>query len=170
MTGALPLEREPQRERDPLPLLLLGVDHRTAPVGVREKLAVPEARLPESVRALMEIDGLTGACVLSTCNRVELILSGDAERVRDEAVRWLAARGGVGPDELAEHLYEFRGAAAVEHLCRVASGLESMIVGEPQIAGQVKKAFAASREAGALDALLHRVAEQAMRVAKKIRS
>lgn len=151
-------------------LILVGLNHRTAPVGVRERLNVPDVKLPETLSSLRDIDGIDGASLLSTCNRVEAIVSGRDEDVIESVVNWLSARSGVGRAELENHLYILRYGDVVRHLFRVASGLDSMIVGEPQIGGQVRFAFQCAHEGGALDPLLTQVYEQTMRVAKKIRT
>lgn len=145
---------------------LVGLNHRTAPVDVRERLSVSEARLPGVMEALMRLRAVEGACVLSTCNRVEVLVSSSSEDVVDTLIDWLAQHGATTREELEPHLYIRRGSEAVTHLFRVASGLDSMLIGEPQIAGQVKKAFAG----GALDPSLHQLFEQTMHVAKKVRS
>jgi len=153
-----------------LPLFVIGLNHRTAPVGVRERLSVAEQKLPAVVQSVAHLPAVTGACVISTCNRVEVIVSSASETAVDSVIEWMAGHASARREEIEPHLYVHRRAAALEHLFRVASGLDSMIVGEPQIAGQVKKAFTVSETAGAVDPLLHQVFEQTMRVAKKVRS
>jgi glutamyl-tRNA reductase len=115
------------------------------------------------------LPGMAGACVVSTCNRVEVIVSSPSETAVDSVVDWMADHADSRRDELEPHLYIHRRLDALGHLFRVTSGLDSMIVGEPQIAGQVKKAFTVSQAAGTLDPLLRRVFETTMRVAKKVR-
>jgi len=153
-----------------MPLIAVGVNHRTAPVDVRERLSVAPARLPETLDELRALDGIDGAAVLSTCNRVEAIVSASGEDVIEPIVGWLTQRSGTVRVELEKHVYIIRHGDVLKHLFRVASGLDSMIVGEPQIAGQVRSAFLASRECGALDSLLSQVFDQTMRVAKKVRT
>ncbi|HEX9458055.1 MAG TPA: glutamyl-tRNA reductase [Thermoanaerobaculia bacterium] len=153
-----------------MPLIAVGVNHRTAPVGVRERLSVTPARLLETLDELRALDGIDGAAVLSTCNRVEAIVSASGEDVIEPIVGWLTQRSGTVRAELEKHVYIIRHGDVLKHLFRVASGLDSMIVGEPQIAGQVRSAFLASRECGALDSLLSQVFDQTMRVAKKVRT
>lgn len=153
-----------------MPLILVGLNHRTAPVDVRERLDVPEPKLPETTSALHAIDGIEGAAVLSTCNRVEVVVSSRDEDVIEQLVNWLAARAGTHRAELEKHLYILRHGDVVKHLFRVASGLDSMILGEPQIGGQVKKAFLTAQELGTLDAVLAQVYENTMRVSKKVRT
>jgi glutamyl-tRNA reductase len=145
-------------------LLLVGVNHRTAPIQVRERLSV--ATLDE----LRAIAGIDGAAILSTCNRVEAVVSAASEDVLEPIVDWLCTRAAASREELEKHLYILRHADVVKHLFRVASGLDSMIVGEPQIGGQVREAFLQSRERGGLDPLLSQLFDQTMRVAKKVRT
>jgi glutamyl-tRNA reductase len=153
-----------------MPLIAVGVNHRTAPVDVRERLSVAPARMLETLDELRALDGIDGAAVLSTCNRVEMIVSAAGEDVIEPIVNWLMRRAGTARGELEKHVYILRHSDVLKHLFRVASGLDSMIVGEPQIAGQVRAAFQASRERGALDSLLSQVFVQTMRVAKKVRT
>ena len=151
-------------ERRTIPFLI-GLNHRTAPVDVRERLSVNEARLADVTAELTTLRGVEGACVISTCNRVEVVVSAAAEGVVEDVIDWMARYGRTSREVLEPHLYVRSGAEAVSHLFRVASGLDSMIVGEPQIAGQVKKAFAG----GSLDSTLRQIFDQTMHVAKKIR-
>ena len=153
-----------------MPLILVGLNHRTAPVDVRERLSISEQKLSDTTNALRMIDGVDGAAVLSTCNRVEAIVSTRDEDVIEHIVDWLADRAAAARTELEKHLYILRHGDVVKHLFRVASGLDSMILGEPQIGGQVKKAFLAAQELGTLDSLLGQLYENTMRVAKKVRT
>ncbi len=151
-------------------LILVGLNHRTAPVDVRERLGVSDAKLGETVASLRTIEGVNGAALLSTCNRVEAVVSTSNEDVIEPVVDWLAVQGGTSRSELEKHLYILRHGDVLRHLFRVASGLDSMIVGEPQIGGQVRKAFVAANELGTLDSLLSQVCEHTLRVAKKVRT
>lgn len=153
-----------------MPLILVGLNHRTAPVRVREQLSIPETKLAEATASLRSVDGVEGAALLSTCNRVEAIVSTEDEDVIMQLVDWLAESAAATRAELEKHLYVLRHADVISHLFRVASGLDSMIIGEPQIAGQVRKAFAIAQELGTLDPLLTQVFENTMRVSKKIRT
>jgi len=152
-------------------LLLVGVSHRTAPVAVRERLAVE----PEAVAAaLVELTALAPvreAAMISTCNRVELYAAvDDADRAAAALGEVLARRAGVAVADLAEHLYQHRSAAAVRHLFRVASSLDSLVVGEPQILGQTKQAYEAAVQHGTAGALLRTCFEEgAFRVARRVR-
>jgi glutamyl-tRNA reductase len=153
-----------------MPLILVGLNHRTAPVEVRERLSISEARLADTTMALRSLDGVEGAVVVSTCNRVEVVVSTRDEDVISQIVDWLAARATTSRAELEKHLYIVRHGDVVKHLFRVAAGLDSMIVGEPQIGGQVRKAFLAAQELGTLDPLLTQLFDNTMRVAKKVRT
>jgi len=151
-------------------LILTGLNHRTAPVEVRERLSVAEAQLQTAVEALKGIGGVDGAALVSTCNRVEVIVSSRDEDVIAAIVGWLAERAGASRTEIEKHLYVLRHADVVKQLFRVASGLDSMIVGEPQIGGQVRTAFSVAQQIGALDSFLTQLFENTMRVAKKVRT
>jgi glutamyl-tRNA reductase len=153
-----------------MPLIAVGVNHRTAAVDVRERLSVSPSQIVETLDALRVVDGIDGVAVLSTCNRVEAIVSSTREDVIEPVVDWLTRRAGTDRAELEKHLYILRHGDVLKHLFRVASGLDSMIVGEPQIAGQVRAAFMASRERGSLGSILSQVFDQTMRVAKRVRS
>jgi glutamyl-tRNA reductase len=151
-------------------LVLIGLSHRTAPVGVRERLSIATSELPDVLRAIRGIGAIDGVAVISTCNRVEAVISAPTEDVIDSIVMWLTERADASRAELEKHLYVLRYEDVVKHLFRVASGLDSMVIGEPQIGGQVRAAFAAAQQAGALDGLLERMFEETMRVAKKVRT
>jgi glutamyl-tRNA reductase len=153
-----------------MPLILVGLNHRTAPVDVRERLNIAETKLPETTQSLRALGGVEGAAVLSTCNRVEVIVSTRDEDVITNIVEWLSGRANAARTELEKHLYILRHGDVITHLFRVASGLDSMILGEPQIAGQVKQAFLTAHELGTLDSLLTQLYENTLRVSKKIRT
>ena len=150
-----------------MPLLLVGV---TAPVEVRERLNVSESKVAELLESLTTLPGVDGGAVISTCNRVETIVSSANEDVIESVVEWMAERARTSRTDLEKHLYILRHGDVIKHLFRVASGLDSMLVGEPQIAGQVKSAFMKSHEIGTLDPLLNQVFENTMRVAKRVRT
>ena len=153
-----------------MPLVLIGVSHRTAPVDVREMMSVPDAQLPDIIAGVRQLPGIAGASIVSTCNRVEVLVSADSEDVIETIVNWLTTRASASRAELEKHLYILRHGDVVKHLFRVASGLDSMIVGEPQIHGQVRKAFQISQERDTLDALLQQLFDHTMRVAKRVRT
>lgn len=151
-------------------LLLIGVNHHTAPVEVRERLSIDDKELADFGRLLRGTPGVGGVSVLSTCNRVEATLSSTNEDVIEAVVEKIVQRSEVSREELEAHLYILRSEDVVRHLIRVAAGLDSMIVGEPQIAGQVRHAYLQAQEASLLDPLLHRVFDHALHVAKRIRT
>ncbi len=153
-----------------MPLILVGLNHRTASVEVREQLGVLESQLGEATASLRQRERIEGAAVLSTCNRVEAIVSTPDEDVIESVVEWLAERASAARADLEKHLYILRHGDVVKHLFRVASGLDSMIVGEPQIGGQVRKAFLTAQELGTLDSLLAQVYDNTMRVSRTVRS
>jgi glutamyl-tRNA reductase len=149
--------------------LEIGLDHATADVTVRERLAVSSPDLPTVLAELREI--ASDAVVLSTCNRVELyLLVADADDGARRVVDYLARRSGLTEADIRAATCERRGVDAVRHLCRVATGLESMIVGEPEIAGQVRTALRAAEEAGTVSVEMRRLFGDALGVAGKVRS
>ncbi len=145
----------------------LGVNHQTAPVALRERLAFDATSLPDALAALQAMPGVREAVLLSTCNRTELYawIEGDGQVLED----WLAERPGERLP-LTHHLYRHRDVEAVQHLFRVAAGLDSLVLGEPQILGQVKDAWNAAREAGVLGSQLDRLFQQAFGTAKHTRT
>jgi glutamyl-tRNA reductase len=151
-------------------LLLAGVNHRTAPVQLREKLAYRTEEIPA---ALLEIQarGAKEALILSTCNRVELTATLEDDFGIEALLEPLLSRRlGVSMDEILPHIYSFQNREAIRHLFRVASSLDSMIVGEPQILGQLKQACAQARDHGAIGTILDTVLTRAFNVAKRVRS
>nr|MDT0658290.1 glutamyl-tRNA reductase [Micromonospora sp. DSM 115978] len=149
-------------------LLVVGASYRTAPVGSLERLAVAPADLPMFLRRLLAQPYVGEAVVVSTCNRVEVYaaVSGFHGGLGD-VCSVLAAKAGCTPAELANHLYVHYDGAAVEHAFRVATGLDSMVVGEAQILGQLRDAYHAASEADSAGRLLHELMQQALRVGKR---
>jgi glutamyl-tRNA reductase len=151
-------------------LRLLGINHKTAPIELRERVAVPREALAARCLELVGIEGVPGvseALILSTCNRVEFLTV--AEPGADLA-GFLHRHLGLDEAELRPHLYEYRDREAVRHLFRVAASLDSMVVGEPQILGQVKEAYTVAREAGTVAGQLEPLLQSAFAAAKKVRS
>jgi glutamyl-tRNA reductase len=146
---------------------LIGVNHNSAPLDVREKLAVPETQLPEAIGALVKQPGVEEGMVLSTCNRVELLASTSQSA---DLRGFLGSYFGVSPEAIHSHLYEFEEREAVRHVFRVAASLDSMVVGEPQILGQVKEAYAVARGLGAVHSALEALLSRAFAVAKRVRT
>ena len=149
-------------------LQLIGVNHNSAPVEVRERLAIPEWRLAEACRQLVEHPGVEEGMILATCNRVELIAhlkngSGDLRAFLRDYFQ-------VDLDQFDRHLYEYHEQDAIRHVFRVAASLDSMVLGEPQILGQVKEAYATARAVGAVRAQLDQLLTRAFAVAKRVRT
>jgi len=146
---------------------LIGVNHVSAPLEMRERLAVSEEQLPEAVKTLVSQPGVDEGMVLSTCNRVEVLTS---TKQGADLRRFLRSYFGLSADALNSHVYEFEQRAAVRHVFRVASSLDSMVVGEPQILGQVKEAYAVARGLGAIHSALEALLSRAFAVAKRVRT
>ena len=167
---------EPARASDhpsnEVSLVLIGVNHTTAPIQVRERLAIPAARLADATRTLAQQPGIREALILSTCNRVEFITMQD--RTPDsnppDLLRFLHEYFAIPASTVEPHLYEFRDREAVRHLFRVASSLDSMVVGEPQVLGQVKESYAVARQVGAVSTALEPLLQRAFSVAKRVRT
>ena len=147
-------------------LYALGLNHQTAPLAVRERVVFHVERLREALAELKR--GLAReAAILSTCNRTELYVAGDEP---EAAAQWLARYHRFEPDGLSPYLYTLPRQQAVRHAFRVASGLDSMVLGEPQILGQMKEAARAAESAGTLGTLLHKLFQRSFAVAKEVRS
>jgi glutamyl-tRNA reductase len=151
-------------------LFTLGLNHQTAPLAVRERVVFHVERLQEALGELKR--GLAReAAILSTCNRTELYVSGGKEdETPAELAQWLAHYHRLGTADLQQYLYTLPNEQAVRHVFRVASGLDSMVIGEPQILGQMKEAARAAESAGTLGSLLHRLFQRSFAVAKEVRS
>lgn len=145
-------------------LVCVGLNHRTAPVEVRERFAIAPGKLGESSHELLELKGIAEGVVLSTCNRTEFYLAGESAEEVANSLRGMLEEGN------SEHWYEKRRLDAARHLCRVASGLDSMVLGETEIFGQVKAAYGAALKAGATSGVLNRLFQRAFGVGKKIRT
>ena len=150
-------------------IVVVGLSHRTAPLAVREALAVPREGIAEALRRLREEAGLTEAMLLSTCNRVEVYGQADEPRAQPLAEA-LAAIHARPLADLESHLYRLEGEAAVRHAFRVAASLDSMVIGEPQILGQVKEAYELAEGAGALGAVLNALRNRSVAAAKRART
>jgi glutamyl-tRNA reductase len=152
-------------------LWLVGLSHHSAPVELRERLALEEGAAPRMAQRLREIVGIGECAVVSTCNRVEVVACGDPSAIHPIALaEAIAVDRGVTEPEFRPHLYVHEDQAAVRHLFRVAASLDSMVVGEPQILGQLKDFYEQAVAAGSAGAVLHRVFHKAFSVAKRVRS
>jgi glutamyl-tRNA reductase len=152
-------------------LLAIGVSHKTAPVEVRERLALPEARAGEFIRDLLGSSSVHEAVAISTCNRTELYLVvGDAVEAESTVLGMLAGQAGIRPTELAGAIYSHRNCDAARHLYRVVCGLESMIVGESEIQGQIKRAYDGALARETVGPLTNRLFMAALATGKRVRS
>ena len=149
-------------------LTVIGINHKTAPIELRERIAISRDDLPETTRALAAMPGVTECMIVSTCNRVEILAA--LESPDTDLTAFLHRHFGLDPGLLAPHIYQHRDQQAVRHLFRVASSLDSMVVGEPQILGQVKEAFAIARSSGTVGGQLDHLLQSAFAAAKKVRT
>ncbi|MDP6140156.1 MAG: glutamyl-tRNA reductase [Arenicellales bacterium] len=150
-------------------LLTLGLNHRTAPVAIREKAAFAAGQLPDAVRSLVANGDVSEATILSTCNRTEIYCR--QNRIEPGPVfDWLCDYGQLPANELGDSTYTLPGEQAVQHAFRVAAGLDSMVLGEPQILGQMKSAFSVAHKAGATGKILNRLFQHTFSVAKQVRT
>jgi len=149
-------------------IVLIGVNHKTAPIELRERIAISREELPEATRALAAIPGVSECMIVSTCNRVEILAA--VESPDTDLIAFVHRHFGLDPAILAPHIYEHRDQEAVRHLFRVAASLDSMVVGEPQILGQVKDAFAVARSSGTISGQLEHLLQSAFAAAKRVRT
>jgi len=163
-------------------LLLLGVNHTTAPIAIRERLAIPTHRLADATRTLAGQPGIREALILSTCNRVEILtvqegVDPENAEIRSgrqaptlSVIQFLHDYLQIGTADIEPHIYHYAERDAIRHLFRVASSLDSMVVGESQILGQVKQSWTVGREVGAIKTTLDPLLQRAFSVAKKVRT
>src|SRR5437899_5931640 len=160
-----------QRDSQVCPVMnfqLIGVNHNSAPIEVRERLAIPESRLPHAMRRLAEHPGVDEGLILCTCNRVEVLAQ--TKNGAADLRRFLREYFQLDPAQYEPHLYEYRESEAIRHLFRVAASLDSMVVGEPQSLGEVKEAYARARAVGAVHSQLDLLLTRAFAVAKRART
>ena len=151
-------------------IYLVGLNHKTAGVDIRERFALTGCD-PHALGLITEIDGINEAMVLSTCNRVEFLVVGDSDHGIPDQIRQFWSRQCCQPQrDLLDHTYCHVGAAAVDHLFTVASSLDSMILGEPQILGQLKTAYRHAVENGSAKVIVNRLLHKAFSVAKRVRT
>jgi glutamyl-tRNA reductase len=147
---------------------LIGVNHRTAPLEVRERFAISESKLPAAVQQLAQHPGVEEGMIVSTCNRVELLAR--SRNGGSDLRTFLSEYFQIDAREFDQHLYEYADKEAIRHLFRVTSSLDSMVVGEPQVLGQVKEAYAVARAVGTVNSQLDALVTRAFAVAKKVRT
>ena len=150
-------------------LLTIGLNHQTASIEIRERAAFSTERSGGALSDLVDRAGAAEAAILSTCNRTEIYCGHEPNRT-PYVQEWLSDYAGIGMKDLERNLYHYPDEAAVRHAFRVASGLDSMVLGEPQILGQMKDAFRAANEAGATGKLLNRLFQHTFNVAKQVRT
>lgn len=150
-------------------LLALGINHKTAPVDIRERVAFTPEKIPVALSELRATNNVSEVAILSTCNRTELycgVEGGDARMLRE----WFSAFHELRPDEVEPYFYTHPDKQAVRHILRVASGLDSLVLGEPQILGQMKQAYSTATQAGTVGQLLNRLFQHTFAVAKQVRT
>jgi glutamyl-tRNA reductase len=152
-------------------LFAVGLNHQTAPIDLRERLAFTTTQLPEALRTIAQLIHTQETAILSTCNRTEVYCAAHSiTPLETTLIEWLAEHKQIPIAELRQHLYILPQQETVQHAFRVASGLDSMVLGEPQILGQMKQAARSAEEAGTLGHLLHQLFQRTFFVAKEVRS
>ena len=151
-------------------IIAFGINHNTASVALREKVAFTPDSLASAFASLKNMDAVSGSVVLSTCNRTEIYLDTPNEHDPEFVAQWLAQFHNLSADEILQHSYIHTDEAALMHIMRVASGLDSLILGEPQILGQVKQAVSDAKHHDAIPTSFYKVFEHTFQVAKKVRS
>ena len=150
-------------------LLALGINYNTAPVAVRERLAFPADVLDSTLKNLRGVRDISEAAILSTCNRTELYCQADSED-QSPLIEWISDTKQIKPTEFTPYLYSYKNSESIRHMFRVACGLDSMILGEPQILGQMKTAYHAANQAGTLGRNLSKLFHHTFSAAKKVRT
>lgn len=152
-------------------IVVVGLSHKTAPVEIREKVSFPSEKMPDYLHDLIDRKGVTEGVILSTCNRVEVIaITSHIQDGIEELKTFIAESNGISRDRLANHLYSHTSEDAIKHLFRVASSLDSMVVGEPQILGQMKDAYQYALEHNVTGIILNKLFSKAFSVAKRVRT
>jgi glutamyl-tRNA reductase len=152
-------------------LTLVGLNHRSAPLSLREQACFAEDELPGALQRIRESTGVAEAMILATCNRVEILIRTSEGRGQAGEIReFLAKERGLDDGTLDRHAYVHEGLQAVRHIFSVACGLDSMVLGEPQILGQLKRAYAVARQSGSTGPVLDRLLQHALSAAKRVRT
>lgn len=150
-------------------IIALGLNHRTAPVSVRERVAFAPERLKDALREMLSLPQVREGAIVSTCNRTE-VYAAVSEAGDGEVLRWFPTAHGLSEDEVRPYIYMHEEGEAIRHLLRVSCGLDSLVLGEPQILGQIKTAYAQAGEAQAVGPVLNRMFQHAFAVAKQVRT
>jgi len=151
-------------------IAILSVNHQIAPVAIREKVAFAQGELAPAISALLSLKEIKGCVIFSTCNRSEIYVSHDSNNIRDILIKFIASSHGVDHHSLIEYVTYYEENDAVQHICNVACGLESLVLGEPQIFGQLKDAYQLSKNESALDKILEKLFQHVFKTAKKVRT
>jgi glutamyl-tRNA reductase len=152
-------------------IVIVGLSHKTAPVEIREKLAFAPTAMERPLRQMLELATITEGLIVSTCNRVELCaITKEPDAAIAELRRFLAEYHEISPEEINENLFDYQGEEAIRHLFRVSSSLDSMVLGEPQILGQIKTAYGYAAEFKTAGLILNRFLHKAFSVAKRVRT
>lgn len=156
-------------------LLALGINHKTAPVKIREQLSFAPDSIPDALKDLTSQEAVNEAVILSTCNRTELYCQlncedGESKAATDALIHWLKEHHDLADTDISEYLYLHPEKDAVKHMLRVASGLDSLVLGEPQILGQLKTAFSVAKDNGAIGQFLHKLFQHTFSCAKQVRT
>jgi glutamyl-tRNA reductase len=152
-------------------LTLLGMNHRSAPLDLRERACFTEDEVPGALERIRESTRASEALILATCNRVEILTrTTDGPSIAGDIRAFLAAERGIDVSVIDRHVYVHEGSDAVRHIFSVACGLDSIVLGEPQILGQLKRSFAIAREAGSTGAVLDRLLQHALSAARRVRT
>ena len=150
-------------------LIAFGINHKTAPVEIREKVAFSPAQLTDALKDLVSHPHVDEAAIVSTCNRTELYC-GIANENLTVITEWFQTYHKLNGQDISPYIYALSDRQAVRHALRVASGLDSMVLGEPQILGQMKEAYSVATEAGTLSGLLDKLFQHTFSVAKQVRT
>jgi len=151
-------------------LLAVGVNHKTAPIDIRERVSFAPEHLPDALKDLTACPQVREAAILSTCNRTELFCYGKDDKSSGIVIDWFEHYHKLGPDEVRPYIYTHPEQQAVRHVLRVASGLDSLVLGEPQILGQIKNAYSTAEQAGTTGKLLNKLFQHTFSVAKQVRT
>jgi len=150
-------------------LLSLGINHLTAPVDIREKVAFAPEQMTQALHELQDIPAVNETVIVSTCNRTEIYCDASSD-CAEVITHWLTAHHGIGENSLSPFIYQHSDQEVARHLFRVASGLDSMVLGEPQILGQLKDSYARARDGNAINSILDRLFQHSFSVAKRVRT
>ncbi len=154
-------------------LITLGLNHKTTPIEMRERLAFTPENLPDAVKSLSELECISEVAILSTCNRTELYCTAkpcDSKKNDRQLIEWFSKFHGFTPADLSDHIYLHHHENSIRHALRVACGLDSMVLGEPQILGQMKQAYAQANNLGTIGTMLGKLFQHAFSVAKQVRT